>query len=633
MNYVVIAQSEASGEAMAHGWCRLLGLPNLEGMVGKAIVFDQELHFAGHVNRIFDYLCGRIEDRLESLPAVQSSDVTVLVDAIEADDLSLAKEDTNWTSLVAMLIATYPELNWVFAFSGRGACNDDFPEASHDRYSIFGVERNALFDPTGLRDWIRIRTNGDLVEMAKRAVADEDEAFQLPLRKQTAAVIEDENDYAMIHGYAAYRFGFRTDVVTTWGQMKELFRFTPKGEAYNPAQPPKVPDNKRHIYSLILEDMRVQFPDKPANVHLSRPNDRARECNLLADENDQSEFRFCISTGQESSADDLWNEYDGYLYHKRHGIGKLLPKPIGGPLEIWKATGLRIQLENGLSEGFVSPPAVINGERYDGHGSPGKLALVAQKLIDRARYTAINATSTSDFIMSAVMANDAFELLGGKTPTMSLEAIKIKHVAEVRAECTFVGAGFHFDLNDRFAEIYEFVHSTCRWYHQSVRKYAELDARATICNELVKVYSEAGQAEERDACLAEFRWNNRRLELLQALEKRKPVSVGANCVLLYAELLLVSMTRIVAAFVLWIAFFWLVTHFAVDQTNDQGFAVLLATQLDWMVGGGASGIAELSKATEVDDRRLAWISIAANVTGVFHFGILMSFLYSLISRK
>lgn len=633
---LILAQSEASASSLEL-WRTLYGHDELSAKedVVEAIVVSN-LHPSDIcLLALYETLVCRIEGAISLCAERQCSEIVALVDSIVPEKLTAVSERSTWENLVAMLVLTFPEIRWLFGVLDQiHASRTDAPQFPHAEHGLISCAAltagTAIFDPSGIREWIRWRTNVDLVRLSddpRNPYA----PFQLPQRKELAAVIEDEIDYALMHGYSAYRFGFRTEIVNSWTQMHE--RFHVRLPRDNEVTPERMPIPQKHNYRLILEDMRLQFADKPANIHLSRLQQRGVNCNRLADENDNSDFRYMISTGQESGSDDLWALNEGFLYNKRIGYGKLLPKPIGGPFELWRATGLRKLLEGGKADGFFSPPSESLDELYSGHGAPGKIALIAGKLIERARRVASVANSPSGFILSAVLANDAFELLGGKTPTMSLEALKIKHLAEVRAECTFVGAGFHFDLNDRFAEIYEFVHSTCRWYHQSVRKYAELDARATICNELVKVYSEAGQAEERDACLAEFRWNNRRLELLQALEKRRPVSFCANCILLYAELLLVSMTRIVAAFVLWIALFWLVTHFAVDQTNDQGFAVLLATQLDWMVGGGASGIDELSKATEGDERRLAWISIAANVIGVFHFGILMSFLYALISRK
>ncbi len=646
-NYILLAQSDVGGRALI-AWTRLFALPDRDRMVFAPIVFDECKHRIDSEISRYEFVLKQIESRLEG---IDSRRATILVDAVRPSGLSLVRGSASWESLIAMLVITFPELRWMFGYDGLAEERDrlsnvriDFTEdektifegvfAGHDRYSAFHPWFDPLFDPTGLRELVRLQTNLDLERMSVDA-GNLNTPFQLPRRRELSAVIEDEFDYAMLHSYTAYRFGFRTDVLNSWEQMEERFNVrSPKNPSANPRKfPATLSIEERHKYRLILEDMRLQFADKSAKTHLSRLDEREIQCNRLWDENDDSDFRFMISTGQESASDELWALNEGYLYNKRHGVGKLFPKPIGGPFELWRTTELTKQLESGKADGFVSPPAKTSDERYSGHGAPGKLALVAGKLIDRSRRIAAKSDSPSGFILSAVLANDAFEMLGGKTPTMSLEAIKLKHVAEVRAECSFIGAGFHSDLGDRFQEIYRFVESTCRWFHPSVRRAAELDAKATMCNELVKIYDEAGQAEERDYCLAQFRWNNRRLELLEAWRRRNPIDLGLNCLLLYAELLLGSLKHIIIAFACWIAVFFLVTKYFVAMNQD--LAVVLATQFDWMVGGAASGIESLEKSTtsDVKARYHALISIAANIVGVFHFGILISFFYSLISRK
>jgi hypothetical protein len=427
-----------------------------------------------------------------------------------------------------------------------------------------------------------------------------------------AAVIEDETDYALMHGYAAYRFGFRTEVVTSLQQMEARFRreeFNGKEEI----------EGKRHPYRLILEDMRLQFADKQADIRLSKPEDRARHCNLLADENDDSDFRFMISTGQEATVDDLWATNKWHLDNKRCGFGKLLMKPVGGPLALWRETDLRNQLHDGQAHGFVSPPAEIMDDLYDGHGAPGKLALVASTMIDRARRVLASADTPREYLLAAVLAGDAFELLGGKTPTMSLDAIKLKHVSEVRAECAFIGAGFHADLTDRFNEIHRDVGSVGRWYHPKQRKQAELDAKTTIYNELVKVYRDVGQMEEENQCLMQFRSMNRKLERPKGFWRFNPFSWSLHVIVSYGEWLMGRFWRIAFASVVWLFAFVL---FAWQMDGQENFAKHLARQLNWMSGG-----------TNEDTLFLAWLSSAANVVGVFHFGILVSYLYSLISRK
>ena len=588
--------------------------------------------------------------KLESLTPSPCGDsaachVTVLVDTvnggmspIDASPMSLTGELSDWDTLVAMLVQTFPEMQWVFGVvtgldSTENGHEAEFKESLHSLDSLPIQWRYPQFDPTGLRHWIRLLTNKDLQNVAGKK-PQKAEPFQLPTREKTAAVIEDEEDFAWLHGYATYRFGFRTDIVTSWEQMKERFHFhvqSPKAPAGVGVTSAVLDWNKQHRYQLILEDMRLQFPDKPGKTHLSKPDDRARQCNRLADENDRSDFRFMISTGQESATDDLWGLNEGHLYNKTYGIGKLLPKPIGGPLELWKTTGLNTLLENGLAEGFVSPPSEFSDEQYHGHGAPGKLALVARTLIDRARRVAANADTPEGFLLSAVLANDAFELLGGKTPTMSLEAIKLKHVAEIRAECAFVGVGFHVELDDRFREIDLYVKSVCRWYQPNQQKWCEWDAKATIYNEFVKIYRDAGQLEEQDKCLAQLRQMNRKLARPQGWQFVNPFAWAVHGVLAYAEMLLSDFWRVAFAFGCWIAALTLLSTYLTG--HEANIFVYLAKQLGWMVGGGTHDVDISQGDPATNDLTFVIISILSNIIGVFHFGVLMSYFYGLVSRK
>lgn len=655
--FIILAQSDVGGRTL-DAWTRLLALPDRQTMVSAPIVFDERSHQWLAGSSVYDYFVEQFESHVGSPHAI----VTVFVDAIRPSDMSLVSETATWDNLVAMLVLTFPECHWAFAYDGmqevRDRSNSDrltFPAdvdlntepiamktirdhvfASHERFSLFRSWVDPLFDPSGLREWIRLQTNADLKQMSDDA-GNLHAPFQLPRRRELAAVIEDEQDFGLMHGYAAYRFGFRTDVVTSWRQMEGRFHVRlPQNPSPDEGEvPATLTDDERHEYRLILEDMRLQFPDKSAKTHLSKLDERGIHCNQLADANDDSDFRFMISTGQESDSDDLWGWNDGYLYNKRRGVGKLLAKPIGGPLELWRATKLNQLLEDGVADGFVSPPAEIMDDLYDGHGAPGKLGLVAGTLIDRARRVAANADTPSRFVLSAVLANDAFELLGGKTPTMSLEALRIKITSEVRAECTFIGAGFHVDLDDRFAEIDVFVESVCRWYQKKERRWCEWDAKAMIYNELVKIYRDAGQVEEEDRCLAEFRALNRKLERPRGLNRANPFAWGMHAVLAYAEWMLVDLWRIIIAFSFWVLLFSLISSIYTGYENPFFY---LAKQLNWMVGGGAYdvelvvGSGESYESTPTDSF-FAPLSIVSNLIGVFHFGILMSYLYSLISRK
>lgn len=672
---VIVCQSELS-IAPLKTWCKWLSFCGQIEEEVPVVVIDVYEHSKRGIT--FTELFERIVKQLEK--TIQSDGcMNVLLDGIsdhtgERNSLSLVSSEDDSANIIAMLIMLYPDISWTIL--EIDPIHSRIPERNRFPNSLVEF---CCFDPAGLRDLIRDRTNEDLARMAKEAVkrtGREHAPFQLPRRRERAVVIEDEEDFALLYGYTAYKFGFRTEVVSSWQHMQEVF-----GQESPGRDQQGLLHEALHPYRLIIEDMRLQFADKPASKNLSSLEDRAKHCPLLSNDLDHSDFRFLITTGQQSDGDFIVRDNQDWLYNKSHGIGKVLFKPIGGPLEFWREAGLNRALDGGVATGFVSPPEKVMDDLYGGHGAPGKLALVAKKLIDRARRVAADAATPREFILSAVLANDAFELLGGKTPTLALEALKIRVTSEVKAECAFVGAGFHIELDDRYAEIERDVRSVCRWYRKRDQKWCEWDAQAAIYNELVKVYREAGQMEEENKCLVKFRKFNRKLDrprnVLSFQSRWNPFAWAFHGVMAYAEFLLVSLPRITISFALWIAFFtflgWALVGSLDDRRSvssaakdDQSAVVadnfqsdsplndaiapniqgefrfgenrqppqnFLARQLNWMIGGGAHEAEFESQESQARDAILVWLSIFSNIIGVFHFSILMSFMYSLISRK
>ena len=95
------------------------------------------------------------------------------------------------------------------------------------------------------------------------------------------------------------------------------------------------------------------------------------------------------------------------------------------------------------------------------HSAPGRLVEVANVLIARARWLCQLADSTGSplpAIRAAVLAKDAQELLLSRTPTTSVMAIELRHEAEMRAESMFAGVVLsEEDVRDRIEEIREEV--------------------------------------------------------------------------------------------------------------------------------------------------------------------------------
>ena len=147
-------------------------------------------------------------------------------------------------------------------------------------------------------------------------------------------------------------------------------------------------------------------------------------------------------------------------------------KPASGLYTLWKELGLdrdwnttgrhawneRVrQKHHGLAPGYFWPPETRDGDQQqdvdDGHSSPGRLLHIAEHLLDRANASINEVNTATEALRGAVLATQALELLGGKTPTVSVEALLLKHAFEVIAECQFPGVEYHLNLKERLADI------------------------------------------------------------------------------------------------------------------------------------------------------------------------------------
>jgi hypothetical protein len=554
--------------------------------------------------------------------------VVILVDSVRPAGLDPVAEGTTWESLLARLILALPELYWVFGVveggSGLNSEADDQEEFSeifreHDLTALLQrPARPVLLDATGLRNFVRQQANRSLRGREwRRVVSSVLPTFQLPIRSSRAAAIDEEVDYALLHGYAAYRFGFRADLVTTWRLMKSLF-----GE--QAAQ--------NHGYQLLIEDVRLRFPDKPNDVHLStlptyfiekEPNGREHHCPLLSNARDVSSWRILVTTGQSSPKEEVVAINDAYLSQKPNGRGRTLFKPVGGVFDLWHDAGLLEELDERLCEGYAKgfnwPPEALEDHWSGRHAAPGQLTMIAAYLIDRAAGLRMRTATLADSIRAAVLASDAVELIGGRTPALTLSGLALKHEMEVRAECAFVGAGFHFEVGRRLKAIEAEVSSVSEWFVDDRRQHAALDARAGIVNRLVLVYREAGQAEEMDECLAVLRSVNRKMRRPKSWS---PLAWLAHGVLAYGELLMTSFPRVLIAIGAWLAAFCFSAR-VFDHEGQNNWIAAAGKAFTWFFGGETANASSDAVA----------VALVAIPIGILHIGILISYLYSLIARK
>jgi hypothetical protein len=619
--YIILAQTKENAAALSAVRELLTGEapddPNLTPppVVIDAASFDRE----GGV-RAYQLLV----DRLAALTSPYEHDevtdgAVVLVDTVRPSRLTAVAESGTWNHIVAMLILTFPEVRWVFgAFQYEDAAGEEnaaavsFPQHEHDLASLFGKPPfTPLLDPTGLREWVKRKTNEALRRMSEERGK---RGYLLPERRSLAAVLDDEYDFAFLHAYTAYRYGFRVSVVTSWRLMEHLFG----PEARGP-----------HPYSLLLEDMRLTFPDKPNAVHLSDLAERGRFCPLLANENDKSKWRYLITTGQMGGDRALVYHNRKYLEaNASHNVSDILYKPVGGIFDLWKEAGLYEALtqhaRHGNACGFVWPPEFKEAANYEGHGSPGKLALIAKTLIGRAAAVKAGTNSASGLGRGAVLALDAAELLGGKTPTLTLSALSLKNEFEVSAECEFMGTGYHVGLKRRLDELDADVKSVTRWYHEDIRARSALEAKTKVLSRLNIVFSESGRVEESLECLSRMRGYNRKLS---RPEKKYSPAWITHPLLAYCEWLLASFPRLILMTMCWLAVFSLINWWLPSRPFDT-FQESGSHALEWFFG--EPFIPAASAPPRPYLQMFSWLVV---LTGVLHVGLLISYLYSLISRK
>jgi hypothetical protein len=583
----------------------------------------------------YDRAVALIDDLIA--PPAGSGEGIVLVDTVRPAELSAAAEAPGWEHLLAMLILTFPDVRWTFA-----TCIGDaefgerkFPWAEHDlQHLVTGPQRDTLFDPTGLREWVRWCTNSRLGELSagdrKRSAGDPKYPFQMPERRLTAAAIDEESDYAYMHAYTAYRYGFRADAVTSWALMFHLF----SGR-----------DNRaEHGYELLIEDMRLAFPDKPASVHLSKlgPDpaadgsspSRARgtrdtNCPLLDLTRDRARFRFMVTTGQQGHDDKLVQHNKALLRQRNakeggQSRGDLQFKPLGGICELWEKLGLTRDLHSGgrpgNADGYLWPSVPALEKEYDGHAAPGKLTYIAAALLRRAVRLKQSACAAADYVRVAVLSKDAAELLAGKTPTLTFAATALNQECEVRAECAFVGAGFHVRPTARLEELDAEIATVASWFHDDVSRRAQLDVRAGIANRLALAFRESGRMEEEHACLIELRRLNRKLS--RPTPWWKLHLWPSHVVLAYGEWLLQSFGHLLTMIVVCVGIFAGLMWALMEGNYGQTFGHVVAA----FFGGAPYNDPTATLAMRVT----SWFAIGI---GLFHLSVLISFVYSLISRK
>jgi len=619
--YLVLAQSEVTAAAL----CAVVRCRG-QSVDPAQILWNRPIEEIVSSIEAYESLAHRVEFAATELGAgVTLNDVVVLVDSVRPAGMSAVAEGGGWDAVVAMLVLTFPEVRWVAGVSSRvvsSASEESEGLAEllehHSLESLFTkTRRECLFDPTGLREWVRTRTNQGIARV---------DDLRLPSRPDAAATIDEERPYAFWHAYIAYRFGYRADAVTSWALMKAQFD----------SVEPQSLDSKPHAYKLLLEDMSLNFADRFKELSLLRLSDRADWCKRLDSSNplvEISEDRVLITTGQARPGDMALAENRTYLRAKATGKGRIVFKPTSGLFDLWEKCGLfQVRPDSrrrGNAEGFGWPPKPpSSATNASGHGAPGKLILISERLISRARTLLPNVRTLEEAVRGAVLATDALELSGSRTPTTAIDALSLKHQFEVLAECQFSGVEYHLSIGRRIEEIAVEVEAISLWFHHSRRTNAKLNAEMTILHALVRILRDYSQFDEEQICMSRIRHLHNTLWMRQS-----PLRNALWPLLRYLELLLSSFAVFVAIITLWVVGLSILFNEIADY-NEWYAGVADTISSFFAVSGPMTTPATIDQSTVLETKWLhVLVSCVAIFGGFIHGGVFIAHLYSITSRK
>lgn len=184
-------------------------------------------------------------------------------------------------------------------------------------------------------------------------------------------------------------------------------------------------------------------------------------------------------------------------------------KPLGGIFGLRNRCGLPNgqQFEGLLNEQRVKKilrnalqgryPTLSGKDVVDpSHSAWGMTLKVAETLIARGRAIKERHEDIEDIIHAAVLATCACELIGHKTPALSIEALELRHCCEVLAECEFSGVHARLDVEDRWVDIHNSLWQVCRASNGNVREELFASGMSAICDKLAEILRAHGRNEE-----------------------------------------------------------------------------------------------------------------------------------------
>jgi hypothetical protein len=555
----------------------------------------------------------------------------VVVSDLAASELNPLGHEGSWGIVVSMLILAYPEISWGFAGSVGASDLSRTPAPA--------ILLSPLFDISGVRDFVR--------QQAREDVGTGYDAGYLPRRTRRALSLDEESGYGLVHAYTAYRFGYRAVVADRWTIADNLLR------------------NSKSKWDVVFEDIYLSFPDGISGLSKLYHRESESETQGRADwwsTLERAEHRIFITAGRHDDAS-KWTKNHEYITSQSASQHiEVLHKPHAGMFKLWRESRLGQRLAQakrsvpppilsdadanrgndnsakashcfGTAPEFEWPPASLDPHippsspdadhaPIASHSSPGRLMLVASHLIRRATRLFDSTRTVEQAIRGAVLATDALEILGGRTPTLAVEALRLKHRFEVKAECLFAGVEHHLNIHDRLIEIRRDVAYISEWFGESQVESAALNAEMQTLLDLVVILRENNLFDEEEACLQRTREIQRMLWRPEVTSRFKTVQQWVvPKAWRYVNWLIGSPYRFIQSLILILTWGCLLLIALDFDRRNIAFVDAFNALLTFNVTEDHAGVL------------YDGVLDALVILGIFHLGIFISRLYTWISRK
>jgi len=312
------------------------------------------------------------------------------------------------------------------------------------------------FDPTGLRTLVKHNFLETVFDDNPKRSRTADQRAVLRRRLESVAVaIDEEREFAMFSGYAAWKYGRRAWMVTTYSE----FNVHPLWAA--------IDGDEAGSDVIVLRDIDLRFPDVPKDTDGTRRALKDVRRAAWSSKIGKSWYVRAISSeknvtpvggarkfgrfreGDQQNDNDHWRL--GQTTDKTY-FG--FQKPVTSIYDLKDVLGPGARAAEESMIARLKAVTDVDSDAANGnagnHGAPYVNLGMAESLLHQARRM---DDCPSGHILGALLASEAYEMLLGMSKTTSLEALLEMHRAEVKAETGFPGVESTIQIASRSDDI------------------------------------------------------------------------------------------------------------------------------------------------------------------------------------